>query len=240
MMIRNKTATRRAGLIAFVALLSLAMPLALAGQRRAPRARVPQATLQRALVETPALPTPVPEADAPAPMIRGVLVTDLDPALVVHDGNGYAGPPAHLGPFNAHRTLNLYVVTAMDPGQLGEESFDQVTRFILPDGSTYETRVTPVDPSAEPGSTVERVELAPHPVTVARLVPGSAMAPVMPPQAEMSGVESLALTSVMLPVSGTWITKHNLYGTWTVEVSLVRGGTTFATSSTTFTLGKDY
>ncbi|MDQ7087834.1 MAG: hypothetical protein Q9Q13_08255 [Acidobacteriota bacterium] len=44
-------------------------------------------------------------------------------------------------------------------------------------------------------------------------------------------------TSVMLPVSGTWITRHNLYGDWTVEVRLVRDGKEIGRTRRVFYIG---
>ncbi len=179
----------------------------------------------------------IPQRHDASGAIRAVVVTDQNPNAVFKEGR-FVLRRLSTGPFDAHRTLNLYIVTVLDRRQLKPGSYDQITRLILPDGSLYEERVTPVDPAAVPGQSVSRPDLGPRPAEVKPTPRMRRLARMLPPGTVRRGeARHAAFTSEVLPVSGTWITKHNLYGTWTVDVSLVRGGQTVATGSTQFELG---
>jgi len=236
----NDNSHRRLTHLAVVALLSLLVGFPALAER--PRQRglrsVRTAPVARQAVTPAAAATPAP---APTPTevgaITGLVVTDVDPSTILREDGRYAGPKPFLGPFDAHDTLNVYVVAALDQARLGDEPFDQLTVFHLPDGSVYESRITPVDPQGSPGQTVERAELAPNPVRVSLVAPLAPLAANLPSAAGLDAAGDQVFTNVILPVSGTWITKHNLYGTWTAEVSLVRNGEVFATAQTSFELG---
>ncbi|MDQ7087835.1 MAG: hypothetical protein Q9Q13_08260 [Acidobacteriota bacterium] len=142
------TTPRMARCSALIALLALAAPLALAElPGRSMLRRTPRASLMAA-------------SPADAAPLTGVLVTDIDPAKVAA-GEGVSLHPGWNGPFHAHQTLAVWVVTVMDRRSLGSDGLDVVTRFILPDGSLYQTMTTPVDPNAAPGGMVERPDLSP-------------------------------------------------------------------------------
>ncbi|RMG45741.1 MAG: hypothetical protein D6718_06645 [Acidobacteria bacterium] len=179
-----------------------------------------------------------PAGNEPSEAIQAVVVTDQDPSSVFQPGRRFVLRPLSTGPFDAHRTLNLFIITVFDRRQMPEGNYDQVTRLILPDGSLYEERTTPVNPGAVPGQTITRPDLGPRPAKVkstprmrrlARMLPAGTLS--------RAAARNATYTSEILPVSGTWITKHNLYGTWKVEVALVRDGVTVSTGSTTFELG---
>ncbi|MDQ7088832.1 MAG: hypothetical protein Q9Q13_13690, partial [Acidobacteriota bacterium] len=164
----NNDSCQRLIRIALVACVSLAMVLtALADRPRNMGVRSVRTTPATRVAAPASLPAPPAPSASEVGAITALVVTDVDPGAIVREAGRYAGPRPFMGPFDAHDTLNVYVVAALDRAQLGDQPFDQVTTFHLPDGSVYESRVTPVDPQGSPGQTIERPELAPHPVRVA-------------------------------------------------------------------------
>jgi hypothetical protein len=164
-------------------------------------------------------------------ILAGVMITDTDPSLI--QDPKVAVKPFWNGPFDGPDTLNLYVVTLFDATQLSEE-FDLVTRFVLPDGHTYERRVVPVDPRAKAAREVSRPDIAPHPVAVRQTAPAGRMAEGMVTPAHVRVPEQPTFVTTVLPCSGTWITQHGLYGTWTVQAIIRRDGKDIEMSETTF------
>lgn len=171
--------------------------------------------------------------------ILAVVVMDQDPARLLrmdrHEFARLRHAGGHVfGPFVGPETNDVWVVTVYDRRQL-DGPFDQVTRFILPDGNVYETRTTPVEPGALPGTRANRDDIAEVPVAVQGAPRLRRVARMLPPGTIRAGQRRNATyTAVRLPVSGTWITKHNLYGKWKVEVEtwkdgklVSRGGTSF-------------
>ncbi len=230
-----KNIAKRALVVALAtALLPIVAPLALADDamdRFQPlRSTVNARDVDREVPQRPAFRPHQPRPGKTA--IFKLVVTDADPAQL-----GQAPVIAQTAKrYHAHDTLNLHIVAALRPEMLGEGAFEQVTTFVLPDGSVYESRITPMDLEAEEGATIKRADLAPHPVPVARLKPlGVTDAPSVG-RLKSRPVSGLSFSQVMLPVSGTWITQHNLYGTWTVEVKLIRGDDVLGTATTTFDL----
>lgn len=170
--------------------------------------------------------------------VVGVVVTDIDPASVLEDPSRIALNPRWNGPFPAHETLNLYIVTLMDRRGIGEQPFDLVVRFILPDGSTYQTMIKPLDPAALPGDHLRRPDLSPNEIAVSRPVLAGPLASWLPRGDQMNfDPRRTSLATVTLPVSGTWITGHNLYGDWRVEVSARRDGVELGRESEEFYIG---
>lgn len=163
--------------------------------------------------------------------IAGVLVTDVDPKQI--DDDRVSLRPYWHGPFDGPDTLNLHVVTLLNDEQLDGE-FDLVTRFILPDGHVFGEKIVPVDPASKAAREVDRPDLAPHPVEVRRPAPAGRVAKsaAMPASVEMPRRPSYVDT--MLPCSGTSITKHGLYGTWTVQAIIRKDGKDIEMSETTF------
>ena len=86
----------------------------------------------------------------PQPIV--VVVTDLDPAAVFDSTTPVVPASMPLGPFDAHKVMDLHVLSVVDRTVIGDAPFDQRTRFILPDGGVYEERTTPVDPAARRAS----------------------------------------------------------------------------------------
>ncbi|GEM_PF-3962989 len=170
-------------------------------------------------------------------MIISTLVTSIDPDAVIEMNRGEL-LRVSTGPFDAPETLQLFVVTVYDRRAVGTEDFDQVTRFILPDGSVYETRTTPVSPTALPGEVVDREDLAPYPVAVQNTPRARRLARMLPQETiPRMQRRHATYTKVTLPVSGTWITQHNLYGIWQVETLIVKDDEVVSSSQTTFELG---
>ncbi len=169
------------------------------------------------------------------PSILAVHVTDADPrAAFGTDRTAHTGV-LKTGPFDAHETASVHVLTVLDRRTVGTEPLDQVTTFVLPDGSRYQEVTTPLDPRGSAGATVQRTDLGPSPVALeplprlrrlARMMPGVELPPRLARQS--------VFTTVTIPVSGTWITKHNLYGEWVVEIALERDGRVLANTSATF------
>jgi hypothetical protein len=172
-------------------------------------------------------PTPA-AARAAAPRIVGVLVTDQDPVAAL------ASPADFLrtltfpsGPFDGYGTHNLYVVTVYSPRGLSDQPFEQVARFVLPDGAVYQAITTTVQPGESDGTHAgARVQ---SPMKVGRLARSLALQPYS--EAQLS---RLVFTTLKLPVSGTWITQHNLYGTWAVEVAAQIAGAPLSGLSAAF------
>ncbi|GEM_PF-6156195 len=173
------------------------------------------------------------------PDIVTVVVMNQDPGQLLHMGKRQLkrlrkSGDLSFGPFDGPETVDLWVVTVFDRRQLSG-SFDQVTRFILPDGHVYETRTTPVEPGALPGTTVMRRELAEVPVPVASTPRMKRIARMLPRGTlRKKQKKNATFTKVRLPVSGTWITKHNLYGTWKVEVETWQDGKLVSSKTTRF------
>ncbi len=178
---------------------------------------------------------PGPRVERPAVVTAAVL--DVNPAEVLAGRTGTVGDPAHLGPFDAKTTMTVYVVAVYDRSRIGSAPFDQHVRLFLPDGNLYEDRVTPVDPQALPGATVRRADLGPDPVPLrvpARMLRmarsfGASRIPA-------AVMRDATYTSEPLAVSGTWITRHNLYGEWRAEVTMERDGQVVSKTTTTFRL----
>lgn len=174
-------------------------------------------------------------APADAPAILAVLVTDLDPTALADQDRLSIRASRWTGPFAAQETDNLYVLSVLDRRVIGTAPFDLVVKFKLPDGSTYQTRTVPVDPTEKSGRKVFRPDLAPKPIRVMGTGQLGVLSRVIPSEDMLAIVPAFArFTSVRLPVSGTWITQHNLYGTWTIEISLKRGREILATSTRSF------
>ncbi len=172
-----------------------------------------------------------------APAIFAVLVTDLDPMALAERDRIVIRASRWTGPFDAKATAQLQVFVVLDRRLIGEAPFDLITSFRLPDGSLYQKRVLPVDPNGESEQRVRRSQLAPLPVRLAFVRPLGVLSRVIPSEDMRTIDPSVAVfTPVSLPVSGTWITQHNLYGDWSVEVALRRGRKIFATRSTNFHL----
>jgi hypothetical protein len=175
---------------------------------------------------------------APPPLTR-VIVTDVNPATLLHARDGAAAGPLKLNSFDAKSTLDVYVVALYDRTRVGDRPFDERLRLILPDGGTYLNRVIPVDPTALPQAVVTRADLGPHPVhveTPERLLGVGRMLPES--VAATQNLREATFVSSRLPVSGTWITQHNLYGKWTAIVTMERGGKAIASETTSFQLKK--
>ncbi len=182
-------------------------------------------------------PATVTQPAARQAALRQVVVTNLDPATVFDSNTPVAMNETNLGPFDVKQTLDVWIVSMYDRAATGAKPFDQRIRLILPDGGVYEDRVTPVDPSALPGRTTVRPDLAGHPIPLAvparmkrlaRALPGAA--------APISYMRDATFISEKLPVGGTLITKSNLYGEWRVEVTMERDGKVLGSSQTTFRL----
>lgn len=177
--------------------------------------------------------TPVARAASQRPALIWTAVTDTDPAD--YFSNKKAAPVPNLGPFNARTVEDLFVVAIYDRRLIGNQPFDQVTRFILPDGGLFQENVTPINPAALPGTTISRPELSPVPIPVnapARLRRVSRALPA----GTLSSIQmrEATFTTEFQPVKGTMITKSNLYGEWKVEVMMVRDGKVLAKRTTTF------
>jgi len=171
---------------------------------------------------------PKPAPVAVAPRIVGVVVTDQDPLAAL------ASPADFLrtltlpsGPFDGYGTHNLYVVTVYSPRGLSDQPFEQAARFVLPDGAVYQTTTTTV----QPGGSVRTYAGAPiqTPQRVGRLARSFALQPYN--EAQLS---RMFFTTLKLPVSGTWITQHNLYGAWAVEVAAQVANTSMSKKSAAF------
>lgn len=195
-------------------------------QRRTAAARWPAfgASLVLAAGALFAAPPAVPPGRSP---LLAATVTDVDPASL--------RPPLRLTAkpsFDARTTDHVFIVAVYDRAALGPQPFDQRIRLLLPSGHLYQERVRPVDAGAGTTPTmVQRADLAVHPVRSAKLS-GVRLAA----GAAGRGARDAAITKEVLPVSGSWVTRHGLYGTWTAEVSLVRDGKVLATTTTTFEL----
>lgn len=163
-----------------------------------------------------------------------IVVSPASPAAML---SGKA--PVQLGSttFGAQATPQLYLLGVYDRRLVGGQAFDQRLRLYLPDGSLYEERVIPVDPVATKAATVSRPDLAAHPVPVQAMPRMLRMARAVPGTPLTADTQREATyTTEILPVSGTWITQHGLYGTWTAEMIMERGGRELARTRTTFQL----
>lgn len=253
MKLNRKAKTRIIGLVAFSLAILLALPVAMADDPRPARADQDRSNVQNdaardravravrseraGVADRGAARDPrgsrgeVPEQDSP--VIGGILVTDTDPALIIDPAVSVRS--FWNGPFDGQDTLNLYVVTLLDKNQLGTEEFDLLTRFVLPDGHVYEQRVMPVDPAAYVDREIDRPDIAPHPVALRAVRPAHQLTESLPAPAGMVRVpENPTFVQTILPCSGTWITKHGLYGTWKVEVIMRKNGEAIESAVTTF------
>jgi hypothetical protein len=192
----------------------------------------------------PALPFSLAAAPADeGPQLVEAVVTDVDPQSVLVAPRGRAlqlgWAAQHDDSFHAHETLNLWVVPIFDRRDLGTELFDLRARFVLPDGSTYEQRVLPVDPAglAAPGQLL-RPDIAPHAIDPLRPERMRRLARMTVSRALSSSQarRNASFVQIMLPVSGTWITQHNLYGRWAVELETVVAGEVTSTVRKEFDL----
>lgn len=189
---------------------------------------VPCLTARAAII---AKPKPEPVA---ANAVVGVVVTDTDPQSLLQARR--APGSLESGPFDGPKTLQLYIIAVYDRTKLGDIGFDQVAKFVLPDGNVYETRIDPVDPSGLRGS-VLRGDLAPHPVETLPVMRARRLARALPAGMLTSRqLKNAALVSIPLPVSGTWVTSHGLYGTWQVEISAMKDGKVLSSNATSFTI----
>ena len=189
---------------------------------------VPCFTARAAII---AKPKPEPVA---ANAVVGVVVTDTDPQSLLQARRAPGSLEA--GPFDGPKTLQLYIIAVYDRTKLGDIGFDQVAKFVLPDGNVYETRIDPVDPSGLRGS-VLRGDLAPHPVETLPVMRAKRLARALPTGMLTSRqLKNAALVSIPLPVSGTWVTSHGLYGTWQVEISAMKDGKVLSSNATSFTI----
>ncbi len=222
-------------LLTIVVALALATPFALAAGRRA----LPPQMLDRVDIGQVSHDVVIERPHVPITPATSIFVTSTDPAGLLGD-TGYTMDARAEGPFQAHDTLNVYIVAMFDRALVVDGACDQITRFILPDGSVYETRVTPIDLESEPGEMIKRADLASHPVPIVKPSPVRTISSILPSYEKSADLRQQVFTSVILPVSGTWITKHNLYGTWVVEVSLVRDGEVLTTAQKTFDIGIDF
>jgi hypothetical protein len=174
-------------------------------------------------------------ADAPASAdskaLLGVVVTDQNPADLLAANK----LPSQLdpGPFNGPATTQLYVIAIYDRTRLGNRPFDQRVRFTLPDGHVYETRIDPVDPRGVPAQEMVREDLASHPVPVLSLTRAKRLARLlMAGQLKKQQLRNVSIVTIPLPVSGTWITGHSLYGTWQIEIAAMQEGRAVSSTNT--------
>ncbi len=201
-----------------VATLALLLPLSSLAVAAGPRERVFDRSHR---VRQPRVVQPAPAQPAvPKNAVLGVVLLDEDPAPLFAAGHFVL--PRWDGPFPAHDTTTLFVLVALDARVLGDEDFDLVARFRLPDGSLYQTLVRPVVQDAAK-SRVHRPDLSPVPVRSAMLRPWGALAKTVPHGALIPIVPSRTRAAVLsIPVSGSWITQHGLYGEWGLTVEARR------------------
>ncbi len=181
------------------------------------------------------------EITARSPRAVTSVVTDMNPrAILPLTERKITDPSVPTGPFNAHATVMLHILSVYDQRSVGHGSFEQITRFILPDGSLYGTRSVSVTPSLAPVKpTIPRAPNRIGPGSLRRAPSGPAARPA--PRVGPIAIERRGpvYTEVLLPVSGTWITRHNLYGEWKVEIQAVRDGEVLAETVESFTIGLD-
>ncbi len=164
--------------------------------------------------------------------VVGVFVTDVDPQSLLQSRT--APNRLNTGPFDGPQTLQLYIIAVYDRTRVGDAGFDQVAKFVLPDGNIYETRIDPVDPAGTQ-TAVLRDDLAPHPVETLPILRAKRLARALPAGSlTPRQMKNAAFVAVPLPVSGTWVTGHGLYGTWQVEISAVKAGKVLSSSATSF------
>lgn len=174
-------------------------------------------------------PTAAKPANSP---ILAVVVTDRVPQA--GDGQVLVSPLA-LGPFVGSTTTDLTVVTAYDRRLLGIAPFDQVVTLTLPDGNRYSRRVIPTDPAAASPVTTSRPDVSITPVRVQSAPRMKRLARALPAgTVSEAQMREAVYTTHSFPVSGTWITKHNLYGGWSVTVEVVRDNRVVATATSKF------
>jgi hypothetical protein len=175
-------------------------------------------------------------ADPPT-AINSVFVMNQDPSTLV--GGSRRGPdPGSTGPFAAYDTPQVWIMVQYDRRLVGNDPFDQRVTLYLPDGSVYQRMITPIDPFGL-GGNVDRSDISPVTIGLSPLKRNSALnqRPQAPGKGgKPSATRYTAYAQVPLPVAGTWITQHNLFGTWTVVVDATRDGKPLgqAQSSTTF------
>lgn len=174
-----------------------------------------------------------PKSQGIAPgAVLGVYVTDIDPQQLLQTRR--LPSAIGTGPFDGPATTQLYVIAIYDASLLGVEGFDQSATFTLPDGNVYEFRLDPVEARGH-GGLVQRAELGPDPVPVlplwrakrvARLLAGNTLTERQ--------LRNAVFAAIPLPVSGTWVTGHGLYGEWTVRIAAQTGGIDHSVQATSF------
>lgn len=166
--------------------------------------------------------------------LTAVYVMDIDPQATL-GGSRTAADLASNGPFPAYDTQQVWIVMQWDRRRVGSGSFDQRVTLTLPDGHIYQRFVMPVDPHGLGGS-IDRPEISPVSIGIAPMQRNPALAKKLtnPGQAKLSPAKYVAYTQLPLPVAGTWITQHNLFGLWNVKVEAVRDGQVFAVEFATF------
>jgi hypothetical protein len=175
-------------------------------------------------------------ADPPT-AINAIWIINKDPASPVGASRRWPDPET-TGPFAAYDTPQVWIVVQYDRRMVGAEPFDQRVTLYLPDGNIYQRITTPIDPFGL-GGTIDRSDISPISVGLSPLKrsPGMSQRPRQPGKGgKIPAARYTAYTQVPLPVAGTWITQHNLFGNWTVVVDASRDGQPLgqAQESTTF------
>ena len=200
--------------------------------RRAVAALVLAAGLTAVQAATPVRsgqPVRSPKASA----LLGVVVTDRLP--IVNDRNQATFDPLSVGPFTGHETTDLNILAIYDRRLLGTAPFDQVVTLTLPDGHRYSRKVIPVDPAAATAVSAHRPDLSVAPVRVQSAPRMKRLARLLPEgRITEAQMREAVYTKDLLPVAGTWITSHNLYGEWIVTIELVRDNAVVASTSSAF------
>ena len=140
-----------------------------------------------------------------------------------------------VGPFPAQETPSLYVYALFARHLVEGGAFDLQAEFLLPDGSSYQKRILPVSAEGGDKAMVMRRDLSPRMTRLSAPQELGILKQVMPSEDVARLTPAWTdYVAVPLPVSGTWITKHNLYGEWTVAITLKRGRTVLAEQNQTF------
>ncbi len=174
-------------------------------------------------------------ADPPT-AISTIFVMNVDPSTLVA-GSRRGPDPGTTGPFAAYDTTQVWVVVQYDRRLVGSEPFDQRVTFYLPDGNVYQRMITPVDPFGL-GGNIDRSDISPVTMGLSPLKrnPALSQRPQAPGKGgKMTAARYMAYTQVPLPVAGTWITQHNLFGAWTITVDATRDGKTLGQALSTIT-----
>lgn len=169
--------------------------------------------------------------------VSAVVVTNVDPTSLVGRRPKPAPASLQVGPFDGPDTLTLYVLTIYDRTRIGREPFDQVATFTLPDGAVFQTRIDPVDPLATAGSVMQRPDLGPESVELLDVTRLKRLARALPTGLlNKRQMREGSFTQIKLPVSGTWITGHGLYGAWKVEIVAMQDGVAVSRRTSSFTI----